>query len=66
MKFDDLNAEDQAEASRAVMHFLKINGYRHLMDACERRGIDGQTLWNVIMQDAGIPEHEMPALIQIR
>ena len=66
MKFDDLSAEDQNNAKRAVVYFLKINDYQSLMDACERRSIDGQTLWNEIMQDAGIPENEMPEKIQRR
>ena len=55
--------EDQRDAVAAVGNFLKINGYDSLLEASERRSVDFQTLWNEIMRDAGVPEHEPPEII---
>ena len=44
--------------------FLGDGGFENLLEACNELSLTPQELWDQIMQEAGIPKHEMPATIQ--
>ncbi len=58
-----LNLEKRA--SKAMVTFLTDSGFVNLAEACEDLGLEPQELWNQIMREAGVPEHEMPVMIQV-
>ncbi len=65
MKYDDLSAAEQARVARAAGDFLRFGGHKNLAAACEDLGMEPVELWNQIMREAGIPEHEPPLMIQV-
>ena len=54
----------EKKAARAARNFLADSGYVNLAEACEDLRLAPQDLWDQIMEGAGIPKHEMPAIIQ--
>ena len=59
-------ADLEAKASKAVYIFLADGGYKNLAEASDDLGLTLQELWDLAMDEAGIPRHEPPAMIQTR
>ncbi len=59
-------AERDVKAGRAVRIYLRNTGYRSLAHACEDLGLEREELWAQIMEEAGLPDYEMPETIQVR
>ena len=53
----------EGKASKAVGDFLRDSGFENLLEACNELSLTPQELWDQIMQEAGIPKHEMPARV---
>ncbi len=62
-RFEDLPEEVQVQASRALAHFFRRNGYNSLLDACERLGLTPQEVWDQIMEEAGLPPTDVASVI---
>ncbi len=66
VKYEDLPAEDQAEADEAVAEFLRRYMCDDLAEAGKNLGISRQAVWDRIMDDAAVPRCEMPSSLQVR
>ncbi len=59
-------AERDVKAGRAVRIYLLNTGYHSLAHACEDLGLGREELWAQIMEEAGLPDYEIPETIQVR
>ena len=66
VKYEDLPAEDQAEADEAEAEFLRRYMCDDLEEAGKKLGISPQVVWDRIMGDAAVPQCKMPLSHQVR
>ncbi len=59
-------AERGVKAGRAVRIYLRNTGYHSLAHACEDLGLEREELWAQVMEEAGLPDYEIPETIQVR
>lgn len=58
--FEELTPGARAEAARAACGYLLANDFVSLDEACERRGLAFQQLWDEIMAGADLPPCGVP------
>lgn len=58
--FEDMAPGARAEAARAASMYLLAHDFVSLEEACERRGLSFQQLWDDIMAGAGLPPCGVP------
>lgn len=60
MRFEDLPADIRHDAERAACRFLMKQGYVSLDEACQVLDLTLPELWRQILQEAGLPDSELP------
>lgn len=59
-RFEDMAPHERADAAQAASHYLFVNDFVSLHEACECCGLAMQELWDEIMVVASLPPCSVP------
>ncbi len=65
-RYDDLPEQEQAQIDLAIADYFEANNYSNFLAASETLNMSVPAVWNKILQEAGLPECEMPTLMEIK
>jgi hypothetical protein len=65
-RYDDLPEHEQAQIDVAIADYFKANKHSNFLAASETLNLSVPAVWNKILREAGLPECEMPTLMEIK
>ena len=64
--YDDLQDYEQEQIDLAIADYFETNNYTNFLAASESLNLSVPAVWNKILREAGLPECEMPTLMEIK
>ena len=64
ISYDDLQDYEQEQIDLAIADYFEANNYTNFLAASETLNLSVPAVWNKILREAGLPECEMPTLME--